>query len=320
MKKVLVVIVVIIAITSCVTSEIHYTTSDGNKLRNVKSESFDKEIIEHVYSEKGGCIKFRGKLTSIGEWAFYFNHSLINITIPNSVVSVGKAAFAYCPNLKSFFGEKASPDNRCLIINDEINAFAPADLTEYTIPDCACIIGDHAFFACDIKRIDIPDCIISIKDYAFAYCGQLEEVVVPEKTISIGNYAFHSCGSIQRVVISDSVLSIGEHAFSSCIALKDLMIGSGVRLIEKSAFACCESLRSVAIPSKVSIMGKQVFYDCIALKDVYCKSITPPMGEKQMFDNAANKLRIRVPRECIENYKSAFYWNKYSNRIVGHDF
>ena len=31
MKKVLVVIVVIIAITSCVTSEIHYTTSDDNK-------------------------------------------------------------------------------------------------------------------------------------------------------------------------------------------------------------------------------------------------------------------------------------------------
>ena len=38
-------------------------------------------------------------VTSIGSFAFYYCSSLLNISIPNSVTSIGDSAFAYCIKL-----------------------------------------------------------------------------------------------------------------------------------------------------------------------------------------------------------------------------
>ena len=35
-------------------------------------------------------------VTSIGEYAFFNCHGLTSVTIPNSIISIGKRAFAYC--------------------------------------------------------------------------------------------------------------------------------------------------------------------------------------------------------------------------------
>ena len=76
---------------------IWYTTIGRNKCDPHKSDGFGATIISNTYDANGhGTIKFNGNVTSIGLAAFVECYHLISVTIPNSVTSIGNAAFNYC--------------------------------------------------------------------------------------------------------------------------------------------------------------------------------------------------------------------------------
>jgi hypothetical protein len=93
-----------------------------------------------------------------------------NVTIPNSVKSIGSYAFQYCGSLKSV-----------------------------TIPNSVTSIGDDAFFNCSsLTSVTIPDSVTSIGKWAFFNCSSLKSVTIP-KNYDVGGYEFPStCQVIRR--------------------------------------------------------------------------------------------------------------------------
>ncbi len=237
-------------------------------------------------------------VTEIGYAAFQYCSSLTSVTIPGSVTTIGDDAFYDCRSLQEFKGKFASEDGRCLIIDGTLNSFAPAGLTEYTIPDSVTTIGNDAFAACtSLTSITIPDSVTSIGIYAFYYCESLTSVTIPDSVTEIGHGAFAWCSSLTSVTIPDSVTSIGIYAFHGC-----------------------GGLTSITIPDSVTTIGEMAFYSCSSLTSVYCKAITPPAGGSYMFDDNASGRTIYVPTESVEAYKSAEWWSDYKSSIEGYNF
>ncbi len=268
-------------------------------------------------------ITIPNSVTSIGEAAFYACSSLTSVTIPDSVTSIGEVAFGECTSLKAFYGKYASEDNRCLIVDGILNSFAPAGLTEYTIPDSVTSIGDWAFGECtSLTSATIPNSVTSIGSYAFSSCKSLTSITIPDSVTSIGSYAFSSCKSLTSITIPDSVTEIGEMAFLAfeytsprrvditnlsawCkisfgndganplsygarfylngSELTDITIPSDITEIKSYAFYACYSLTSVVIPDSVTSIGDSAFWGCCSLTSVTIPDRVTSIGNEVFF-------------------------------------
>ena len=186
-----------------------------------------------------------------------------NITLPNSLVSIGSRAFQECSSLTSV----AIPDGVTSIGN---SAFAGCSvLTNITLPDSVTSIGDYVFSDCSsLTSITIPDGVTSIGFWAFEGCTSLSIVTIPNSVVSIGNEAFYACYSLTNVIIGDSVTTIGEYAFYSCKNLTSVTIGDSVTSIGDHAFFDCGSLTSITIPDSVTSIGDHAFRSCASLTSV----------------------------------------------------
>ncbi|MEE0916387.1 MAG: leucine-rich repeat domain-containing protein [Alistipes sp.] len=222
-------------------------------------------------------------LTTIEQHAFNRCYNLASVTTPDSLIEIATNSFHNCWNLKSFKGNNSSEDERCLIIDGTLVAFAPAELTEYSIPNGVTAIGDDVFHNCVyLKKITIPNSVTSVGNYSFSYCNNLVSVNIGNGLTEIGNSAFNNCANLVSINIPEGVTSIGG-----------------------STFARCSSLSSITLPSTLSsFTGGSVFKDCTNLTSVYCEAVNPPYCSIELF---SNEVTVYVYPQSIETYKAA--WN-----------
>ncbi|MBE6584880.1 MAG: hypothetical protein E7649_07930, partial [Ruminococcaceae bacterium] len=103
--------------------------------------------------------------------AFYGCSSIVGITLPNDLVSIGARAFSKCENLESII-----------------------------IPSNVTTIGVSAFSNCSrLHRVTMNDGITDIENYAFSYCQALNSIIIPKSINSIGDYAFVGCDELESI-------------------------------------------------------------------------------------------------------------------------
>ena len=234
------------------------------------------------YCKSLSTITIPNGVTTIGEAAFYDCPRLTSITIPCSVMSVGSQAFGACEGLTAFYGKFASADNKLLITDSTLFAFARAGLTEYTVPDNVTVIGANAFQDCtDLTKITIPDGVTTIGEAAFAGCFGLTNVIIPDSVTTIGNAAFVDCRGLTSITVGSSVAAIGDLALVFCTNLTSVY---------------CKGTTPPILGDKIlTYLNNNLEYE-----NIDCS--------------------IYVPRASIEAYKSAATWSDYSSQIVAYDF
>ena len=106
---------------------------------------------------------------SIGESVFFQCPNLQEITLLDSVTSIGWRAFSDCTKLQ-----------------------------EITIP--AASIGEFAFSNCTgLQEITLLDSVTSIGKAAFFQCTNLQEITIPDSVTNIEENAFLSCSGLANV-------------------------------------------------------------------------------------------------------------------------
>lgn len=267
-------------------NEIWYTATA--KIEPSEVDEIDANIISNEWDSttKKGVITFDGDITKIGDWAFAIEEDdyapLVSITIPKSVNWIGNNSFAGCDNLEAFYGSIASLDNRCLIINGALVAFARAGLTEYTTPTG----------------------VVSITNGAFYFCESLKKVTISEGVTTLGYTAFYS-SSIESIVLPESLTSIGYLSFGYCTLLREIIIPSNVTSIEEGAFYACNSLEEIYCKSTIPpFLGEFNFY----------------YEEEGEGKGIPLNCPIYVPSTALNSYKNNMFWELFVNNIIGYDF
>ena len=103
-----------------------------------------------------GCksSSFPNGIKRIGPYAFAWS-KITEMTIPNTVTSIGDNAFTAC-----------------------------YDLSSLTIPDSVTVIEEYAFEYCSgLKELVIPDSVTSIGDRAFCFCRDLKKATISEPSL-----------------------------------------------------------------------------------------------------------------------------------------
>ena len=168
-------------------------------------------------------------VTAIGNSAFYDRYYLSNVTIPQSVKSIGSEAFYGCTAMKSL-----------------------------TIKDAATSIGDSAFRNCPwLTTVNLGEHIKTIGEAAFLDCERLDNVTIPDSVTSIGDSAFARCYQLKTIKLGKNIETIGDDDFVGvidgvffyCTNLSKIIIPEKVKTIERNTFVGCSKLESITLPA-----------------------------------------------------------------------
>ena len=269
------------------------------------------EICHNLFEGTAGLKKvvIEPGVTSIGESAFYGSGDLEEVSVPATVTTLEKNIFSYCSALNTFSGGLASADGRCLILDGQLYHFAPAGITEYTIPAGVTRIGYTAFFDSDeLTRVSIPASVEVIEEFAFESCDNLSLVSTADGLLQINDYAFYDCYNLSMITVPSTVTRIGDYAFSYCNRLTSLTLLDGLQTIGREAFYST-GLYSVTIPATVTEIGNYAFYTS-NLQTIKMRPVTPPQAEGWVF-NPNSIDSFAVPKPSLETYQSTEPWSWY---------
>ena len=154
-------------------------------------------------------VNIPNSVTSIGDGAFQGCHGLTSVTISDitawlSISFAGSESNPLCYAHHLFLNGEEVKD---LTIPNSVTSIGDytfhgcSSLTSVTIPNSVTSIGNSAFYYCsNLTSVTIPNSVTSIGGSAFAWCSSLTSVTIPNSVTSIGDYAFYGCSSLTSII------------------------------------------------------------------------------------------------------------------------
>ena len=257
------------AFNNCETLE-NINVSDNNKACcSVDGVLFNKDktkLIRYPGKKAGAKYSIPDSVVTIGKCAFAGNKSIESIEIPDSVQEICDRAFLGCTKLKDI----NIPDSVVLIESGDKGVFTNCtSLTNITIPDSITAIPWYTFSGCTgLTDVTIPNSVNTIGCGAFSGCTGLKNITIPDSVTEIESNAFADCSGLESINIPDGVTILANSVFDGCTALKGIKIPDNVTLIGNYTFNACKSLTNIVIPNSVEKIASGAFSNCDNLKDV----------------------------------------------------
>mmetsp|Transcript_20999 Transcript_20999/g.58129 ORF Transcript_20999/g.58129 Transcript_20999/m.58129 type:complete len:342 (-) Transcript_20999:50-1075(-) len=161
-------------------------------------------------------IKIAKTLEEIGARAFDRCKNLVKVEIPTDscLTTIGQIAFRYC----AF--------RYCVSLEDITLPQSIRTLGEGTFYQCRCLakinfppqlnrLGNGCFDDSGLMKADLGHCLLMVEIPAFGFseCGQLETIALPPNLEMIGKRAFHRCASLKSILFPKTLRQINFFSF-----------------------------------------------------------------------------------------------------------
>jgi len=269
-----------------------------------------------------GSYTIPNSVTSLERSAFAHCSSLTTITIPNSVTAISGYAFDGCTSLTNITVDPAHPPyssqggvlfNR---IRTTLLACPPGFVGAYAIPEGVTSIGAMSHLDSELNC------------FSFNNCQRLMSITIPDSVTNISYAAFFNCNRLTSIRIPKHIKSIGgdfttfrhmanniaSGAFNGCSRLTNIAIPNGVTFISQWAFSVCSNLTSIVIPSSIRAIGWEFTSDTDGM-DVLDQRFFPHLTNI-FFRGDSPRLRNRIamygsPNTTIYHMPGAAGWESF---------
>lgn len=246
------------------------------------------------------------EVRKIDQEAFLNNETLTQLTVPNTIKTIGNSAFKGCNNLESitlpFVGQGVLENSYFGYIfgastYTEQDEVVPQSLKSVILTGGS-YIRNNAFYDCEnLVSVTIPETVTAIGDSAFYGCSKLQSIVIPDSVESIGSFAFAYCSAATKVTIGSNLTNIPDttsafYAFEDCSMLGEFVVADSnpayttqegilynkakteIIIVPKRFYG------TVNIPDGVTKIGFTAFGGCIGLQGVVIPDSVTSIAER----------------------------------------
>ncbi len=291
-----------------------YDVETGNTVLRSWNEAIVH--VSHVIVEEG--------ITSVEDNVFE-KSSITDVTLPDSVTSIGNMAFSYCdllesinlPESLSMIGDSAFYDTTLFTVSPGSYAENYCRIHGYhfiysngTTPEglssIALKLDENGTLTISgsgmLKRFNVEAYDKKTGGYTLCSWKQIREeivhVIVEDGITSIGENAFEYCYSLTDVILPDSVSSIGPYAFEQCLCLTDINLPDSVTFIGEYAFQYCRELKSIDLPKTLTSIENFTF-DGTGLTSIKLPDSIRSIGFAA-FSNCSALKNVDLPNDLPE--------------------
>ena len=257
-------------------NEVTITSCDSNVRGAVEiPEEIDGYPVKHIgacafaYRQYVTSVTIPDTVETIGEAAFYFTN-LQSVYIPDSIRSIEPFAFDQCDaaydNLNyhvlvryTLEGETSSRSYTLVYFGNHLISNRSSGKCTFEIPEGTLCVAGESIFSTAFKAINIPASVVNIGDRAFLNCEANEAYTVSEDNL------YYSADEHGVLYNKDKTVLI---SYPRANTATHFTVPETVKEIEPYAFSNCANLESVTVSEGVKSIGESAFYGCTSLVDI----------------------------------------------------